>query len=235
MKKSLIVIATLMLGGVAVTAAPKAAKPSKNMTAYGPVALAGTTDSYKVNGLEVLEITNTGTVILSKAKKGSATKSVGPVQLPAGFDEKGAATKWAWADVSPYIIGFSGKLVYLLLNNDVTGAQRIYAYQLNKAEDKIKILGSTSNLTNFTGMISSDGKKVWVESEVFGAIKIQQFDKKLNGLYNKGDKSKLFNAKSSIASDFSNQSDPVVLPDTAKKYSYTETTVSGTTEVKIYK
>jgi hypothetical protein len=82
-----------MLGGVALTAAPKTAKPSKPMTQYGPVALAGATDSYKVSGLEVLEITNAGTVILSKAKKGSATKSVGPVQLPAGYDEKGAATQ----------------------------------------------------------------------------------------------------------------------------------------------
>ena len=235
MKKSLTVIAALMLGGVALTAAPRTAKPSKAMTQYGPVALAGTTDSYKVSGLEVLEITEGGTVILSKAKKGSATKSVGPVQLPAGYDEKGAATQWDWADVTPVIVGFSGKLVYLLINNDMTGEQRIYAYQLNKAEDKIKITGSTSNLTNFTGQISSDGKKVWVESEVFGSIKIQQFDKKLNGLYDKGDKSKLYNAKSSIDSQFTDQSAGVVLPDVVKKYSYTETNNSGTTEIKIYK
>ena len=153
MKKSLIVMASLILGGVALTAAPNNAKLSREMKQYGPVAVV-TANTYAVNGLEVLDLDDaTGEVILYKALplrtgKDSQKTTIAKVALPGGFAEKGSDTTWAWGDagLSADIVGFKGKTIFLELK--IAGNTRIYAYQLNKTASKIKVLGSTSNIGN---------------------------------------------------------------------------------------
>ena len=268
MKKTLIALALLCVG-TAVIAAPKVAKDAKVMKQWGKVSVEVVAGSVAdaTNDLEVLALKADGTDLTATIVKAGVAKydkenkvytdssknktKLGNNVLPVGFDAKGSADKWAWADKTVNILGFKGKLVYLQLTDNATNDVRIYAYQLGTSKkDKdsglyvnkkdAKVVGSTSNiLAADFGKAVSDGKKVWIlAANTLGRGTanefLMEFDKKLNGLYNKADKSKLHNAKKEIVVDAATV-DNEVLPTFKQQYSYTVDNVPGAKEIRMFK
>ena len=230
------------------------AKPSKLMKQYGPVELDKTLlKAYGVSDKSIVSIyqdTNTSWYA-NLTVAGSLDKSTPPVPknknkimkttLPLGFYALNGG-KWPNWDIidETKVLGFKGKTLFVQYHFS-DGYYRIYCYNLTGSGKPSKVVGSISNIADTSLNATSDGKKAWVVSyldemeDSKGNVQdagtyIQEFDKKLNGLYD--EHGKLYNAKK-VADTAATAT--TTLPTAKTRYNYTITETTGEIEITISK